>query len=386
VATQLLYKDVSLKLDARRPCRDLATYQNILNYIQRFSMNIEPFVADDSRGQEWLQRLMPPLKLRPLGSLRFSTFPPKDIRHPSVPSVLNGPSWDALRNIFIRPKNNGEIGHTEKDNNSTGITQMRDTLRDLKLPGHTKGTLTPWLAFNEGTRLSRRAAWVSSLRPLEMLDSSMELDFKSTILQPGKSFRMELYGAKVSTDGPRNGAAVDVIERVLHYVGVGDTIDTLSMTGTPADRQDEPDMYTNLFQRLNISAFLNVPKMTFRDVNFEYLPLSLGQSINFSSVKQLHIFQCVPLHNLLLLFMDSTSGTNLETLSIGNCDWEADYDILDEFIESFSSLRKFSAKICDGWMPEHEAFAPHKDLEVYDVDLGHPDNDIFWLDEMAIVS
>jgi hypothetical protein len=46
--------------------------------------------------------------------------------------------------------------------------------------------------------------------------------------------------------------------------------------------------------------------------------------------------------------MNSTSGTILETLSIGNYDWEADYDILDEFIESFSSLRKFSAKICDG--------------------------------------
>jgi hypothetical protein len=58
VATQLLYRDVSLKLDACRPCRDLATYQNILDYMQRFSMNIELFVADDSRGQEWLQRLM----------------------------------------------------------------------------------------------------------------------------------------------------------------------------------------------------------------------------------------------------------------------------------------------------------------------------------------
>jgi hypothetical protein len=275
------------------------------------------------------------------------TFSPNDPTHPSVPSTLNETSWSALSDLLVHPQDDNKIVHTGENDTGLDITEMRDTLQDLMLPGYHKFSVCPWLTLKEKTRRFRRVEKFARLFPLDMLDSSIKLDFRSVVLQPSKLFKLEAYGSQNSADGPQNGASVDLVKRLLRYAGVGNTIDALSMTGTPSDRQSQPSMYTDFFKRPDIGIQLDVTSITFHDVDFELLPTSLGESINFSSVKKVHIIQCSPLDNVLQLFIDCSSGTNLEALFIENYDWTSDYLNLYRFIESFSSLRTLVARICD---------------------------------------
>jgi hypothetical protein len=70
--------------------------------------------------------------------------------------------------------------------------------------------------------------------------------------------------------------------------------------------------------------------------------------------------------------MASPFGTNLETLSIGNydCDWKAnDLHVFKNFINSFTSLKVFRAKIYPDAVMYLDDFVRHQDLVIYDADV-----------------
>jgi hypothetical protein len=212
---ELLYADLSLIINQNNPCIDPILYNKILEHVQTWAKDVELVVADRRHCPEWFQKLAPLLQSRRLTSLRFITAgDPKDPSMGPIRSALSPASWAVLDTLMLDPV----VG-----------ANTRATLRNVKLPGY-------WwysLLCRKSCPTSREAA------PLNLLDSTIALSFKSTILQPGKPFTLEADRFQQTRERKSNGASANFIKRLLAYVGAGNTIDSLSMTGTRRDMQDQ---------------------------------------------------------------------------------------------------------------------------------------------------
>lgn len=92
--------------------------------------------------------------------------------------------------------------------------------------------------------------------------------------------------------------------------------------------------------------------MRLRNISLDYLPSDIGTSINFSSIKRLHIIQCLGLPFLWKIFMDSRSGTHIEDFRLLMLDWDEYPSLHDEhgfeaFFASFgTSLFRVNVSKC----------------------------------------